>query len=72
MCTEHDENAITVCDVAIADVRRALEPLVNLEISIVPFQGTRVVNLDPIQVREFRARVAAAIGPHGGNLEPSY
>lgn len=70
MCTEHDENAITICDVAIADVRHALETLGNIEICEVPYQGTRVVNLDPIQQREFRARLAAAIGPHGGNLQP--
>jgi hypothetical protein len=58
-----------ICDVAIADVRAALTPLAHIEISHVPFQGTRVVNHDPVQVREFRARIGAAIAPHGGSLQ---
>jgi hypothetical protein len=61
-----------VCDVAIADVRAALTPLPHIEIEHVPFQGTRVVNHDPLQVREFRARIGAAIARHGGSLQPSH
>ncbi len=72
VCTEHDENAVVVCDVAIADVRRALLPLMNVEIAHVPMQGTRVVNHDPAQVREFGARIGAAIAAHGGSLQPSH
>jgi hypothetical protein len=44
----------------------------NVEIAHVPMQGTRVVNHDPVQVREFRARITAAIAPHGGSLQPSH
>jgi hypothetical protein len=58
-----------ICDVAIADVRAALSPLPNVEIEHVPFHGTRVVNHDPVQVREFRARIGVAIAPHGGSIE---
>jgi hypothetical protein len=72
VCTEHDENALMICDVAIADVRAALSPLPNVEIEPVPYQGTRVVNHDPVQVREFRARIGAAIAPHGGNIQLSH
>lgn len=70
MCTEHDENAVVVCDVAIADVRHALAALANIEIAPIPYEGTRVVNHDPSQLREFRARLSAAIAQHGGLLDP--
>lgn len=69
MCTEHDENAVTVCDVAIDDVRTALACLSNVEITQVAYVGNRVVNEDPTQVREFRARLGGALARHGVQLD---
>ncbi len=69
MCTEHDENTVTVCDVAIDDVRAALSCLSNIDITHVPEIGNHVVNHDPNQVREFRARLSCALTRHGVQLE---
>lgn len=68
MCTQHSANEITVCDVAVGDVRRSLGGLaVSFEPSPV---GTRVVNHDEAQTTRFRVRLAEAIANHGGRLAP--
>lgn len=69
VCTQQSANDVTVCDVAVDDVRRSLDGFGG--ISFEPTSsGTRVLNHDDYQTERFRTRVAAAIGGHGGRLAP--
>jgi hypothetical protein len=67
MCTEHGPADVTVCDVALSDVRTALD---GLEVAFEhrPYEGTRVVGGGAVE--EFRTRLDAALRPHGGGLTP--
>lgn len=68
MCTEHDAHEVTVCDVAMADVREALAGIPQVSFTPVPFQGTRVTSNHPGSLQQFRARLSAALARHGGAL----
>ena len=65
MCTENGPADVTVCDVALADVRTALAGL-DVTFEHKPYEGTRVVGSEA--VGEFRTRLDAALRPHGGGL----
>lgn len=65
MCTEHGPADVVVCDVALADVRTALAGL-DVSFEHLPYEGTRVVG--PADPAVFRARLDAALRPHGGGL----
>ena len=65
MCTEHGPADVTVCDVALADVRSALSDL-DVTFEHRPYEGTRVVGAGP--AGPFRERLDAALRPHGGGL----
>ncbi|MCW2777764.1 MAG: hypothetical protein JWN17_1489 [Frankiales bacterium] len=67
MCTEHGPADVTVCDVALPDVRTALAGL-DVTFEHRPYEGTRVVGAD--SVTQFRERLDAALRPHGGGLAP--
>ena len=67
MCTEHGPADVTVCDVALADVRTALSGL-DVTFEHRPYEGTRVVGEGATE--QFRARLDAALRPHGGGLAP--
>lgn len=65
MCTENGPTDVTVCDVALPDVRAALDGL-GVTFQHLPYEGTRVVGgADP---EAFRSRLDAALRPHGGGL----
>lgn len=67
MCTENGPADVTVCDVALPDVREALSGLpVTFEHR--PYEGTRVVGAG--ETDAFRLRLDAALRPHGGGLAP--
>ena len=66
MCTEHGPADVTVCDVALDDVRTALAGL-EVDFEHRPYEGTRVVGPDA-QTAAFRERLDAALRPHGGGL----
>ena len=68
MCTERTPDAIVVCDVAIDDVRAAMAPLGNVEITHLPYEGNLVAIPDSTHRDEFRAVLAGAIAKHGGFL----
>ena len=65
MCTENGPADVTVCDVALADVRAALAGL-DVRFEHRPYEGTRVLGLDVAD----RPRLDAALRPHGGGLAP--
>lgn len=65
MCTENGPADVTVCDVALSDVRSALDGL-DVSFEHRPYEGTRVVGGE--QVEAFRERLDAALRPHGGGL----
>jgi hypothetical protein len=67
MCTENGPADVTVCDVALPDVRLALAGL-DVTFEHRPYEGTRVVGGDDVD--PFRARLDAALRPHGGGLAP--
>jgi hypothetical protein len=68
MCTEHGPADVTVCDVALPDVRTTLAGL-DVAFEHRPYEGTRVVG-DTGAVDAFRSRLDAALRPHGGGLAP--
>ena len=68
MCTQQDPDTVMVCDVAIADVRGALDGL-PATFTHVDYEGTLVVSGDPAARQEFRRRINAALAPHGGRLQ---
>ena len=67
MCTQQDPDTVMVCDVAIADVRGALDGL-SATFTHVDYQGTLVHSGDPAAREEFRQRVNTALAAHGGRL----
>lgn len=65
MCTENAPTDVTVCDVALPDVKAALAGL-PVTFEHLPYEGTRVVGaLDP---GVFRPLLDGALRPHGGGL----
>lgn len=66
MCTEHGPADVTVCDVALPDVRAALAGL-DVAYEHRPYEGTRVIG-DGTAVAAFRDRLDGALRPHGGGL----
>lgn len=69
MCTENGPVDVTVCDVALPDVRAALQGL-DVAFEHKPYEGTRVVAADAGAVQAFRSRLDRALRPHGGGLTP--
>ena len=67
MCTENGRADVTVCDVALPDVRTALDGL-GVTFEHLPYEGTRVVG--GADTATFRSRLDAALRPHGGGLSP--
>jgi hypothetical protein len=68
MCTSHDGQTVVVCDVALPDVRRLVGSLPGVELTHLPFEGTRVQSAGAVPVEVFRAALSEAIAPHGGAL----
>ena len=68
MCTSHAPEHVTVCDVALPDVRRVAGALPGVTLTHVPYEGTRVQSSGEVPVEVFRAAVNEAIGPHGGSV----
>ena len=66
MCLQNGPADVTVCDVALPDVRAALA---GLEVTFEhrPYDGTRVLGPEG---PDFRDRLDAALRPHGGGLAP--
>jgi hypothetical protein len=71
VCTQHARNDVTVCDVALPDVRDALRTVPAVRFTHLEGEGTRVVTDDPAAVAAFRDRLAQALAPHGGALPPA-
>ncbi|MCW2607629.1 MAG: hypothetical protein JWO60_2322 [Frankiales bacterium] len=67
MCTENGPADVTVCDVALPDVRSALDGL-GVTFEHLPYEGTRVVGGADTATEAFRSRLDAALRPHGGGL----
>jgi hypothetical protein len=68
MCTSHAADSVVVCDVALPDVRRLVGVLPGVELTHLPYEGTRVRSTGDVPVEQFRAALAEAIAPHGGLL----
>ena len=68
MCTQDAQNDVTVCDVALPDVRAAPQDVPAVTFEHLEGRGTRVVAEDGAQVARFRARLAGALAPHGSSL----
>lgn len=66
MCTEHSSSEITVCDVAIGDVKASLSALPSVEFIHKPYEGTLVRNADPSITDEFLHQARQAIALHSG------
>lgn len=69
MCTSHAPENVVVCDVALPDVRRLVGVLPGVELTHLPFEGTRVQSTGDVPVEVFRAAVNEAISLHGGSVE---
>ena len=67
MCTSNGPVDVTVCDVALPDVRAALSHLPTVSFTHLPYEGTRVTG-DAGDVEVFRTRLGEALAPHGGSL----
>lgn len=70
MCTDRAPDEVVVCDVALADVRRLAGALPGVELTHLPYEGTRVANTGSTPTATFRAAVHDAISRHGGGLTP--
>jgi hypothetical protein len=68
MCTSRAADDVVVCDVALPDVRRLVGVLPGVELTHLPYEGTRVQSTGQVPVEAFRTALAAAIAPHGGAL----
>lgn len=68
MCTDEGPAVVTVCDVAIGDVRSALEGSVPASFEHLPYEGTRVTAAAGVDPARFRDLVDRALRPHGGSL----
>ncbi|MCW2585907.1 MAG: hypothetical protein JWN55_1423 [Frankiales bacterium] len=68
MCTSKAADEVVVCDVALPDVRRLVGVLPGVELTHLPYQGTRVQSAGQVPVEVFRSALAEAIAPHGGSL----
>ena len=68
MCTSRSSADVVVCDVALPDVRRLVGGLPGVELTHLPYEGTRVTSAGEVPVADFRAALAEAIAPHGGSL----
>ena len=68
MCTQENAQSVVVCDVSLPDVRRLVGVLPGVELTHLPYEGTRVASSGEVPVGVFRAAVHEAISPHGGGL----
>jgi hypothetical protein len=68
MCTSKAPETVVVCDVALPDVRRLVGELPGVELTHLPYEGTRVQSSGQVPVEVFRAAVNEAISAHGGAL----
>ncbi|MGB8649802.1 MAG: hypothetical protein WCD35_03985 [Mycobacteriales bacterium] len=68
MCTSKAADEVVVCDVALPDVRRLVGVLPGVELTHLPYEGTRVQSAGAVPVEVFRAAVNEAISAHGGAL----
>ena len=70
MCTSRAPDEVVVCDVALPDVQRLGGTLPGVQLTHLPYEGTRVASDGRVPVEVFRAAVGEAIAPHGGQLPP--
>lgn len=70
MCTSTRADDVVVCDVALDDVRRRVASLPGVQLTHLPYEGTRVRSSGEVPVAVFRAAVGEAIAPYGGSLPP--
>ena len=68
MCTQERADSVVVCDVSLPDVRRLVGILPGVELTHLPYAGTRVTSSGAVPVHAFRAALAEALAPHGGAL----
>lgn len=68
MCTSKAPDEVIVCDVAMTDVRRLVGVLPGVELTHLPYEGTRVQSAGLVPVEVFRGALSAALAPHGGSL----
>ena len=68
MCTQERADSVVVCDVSLPDVRRLVGVLPGVELTHLPYAGTRVASSGAMPVQAFRAALAEALAPHGGSL----
>lgn len=61
MCTEMSANEFHVCDVALPDVRSALDGIDSVEFVHRPYEATIVSNADPAVTGTFKLLVQEAI-----------
>lgn len=68
MCTDNAPDEVVVCDVALPDIRRLVGVLPGVELTHLPYEGTRVANTGDTPTATFRSAVHDAISRHGGAL----
>ena len=68
MCTVEAPDRVVVCDVSVPDVRRLVGSLPGVELTHLPYEGTRVQSSGQVPVEVFRAALSDALRPHGGSL----
>jgi hypothetical protein len=68
MCTSQASDEIVVYDVALADIRRLVGTLPGVELTHLPYEGTRVRSTGSLPVAVFREALADASAPPGGSL----
>lgn len=61
MCTEMSANEYHVCDVALPDVKAALQSIGSVEFVHRPYEATIVSNADPAVTGTFKLLVQEAI-----------
>ncbi len=68
MCTREAPDSVVVCDVSLPEVRRLVGSLPGVELTHLPYEGTRVTSAGQVPVEVFQAAVREAISAHGGAL----